>query len=82
MTGWTAAGCFAREYPLRAEVAHLYPDELRMAQQIVDFVNVRLEDPLPGDEAVAVALHLIDAGFCQWGPVLHIPNDGGLRAAL
>jgi beta-glucoside operon transcriptional antiterminator len=53
------------EYPLRAEVAHLYPDELRMAQQIVDFVNGRLEEPLPRDESVAVALHLVNAGFAS-----------------
>jgi beta-glucoside operon transcriptional antiterminator len=53
------------EYPLRAEVAHLYPDELRMAQQIVDFVNARLEEALPRDEAVAVALHLVNAGFAS-----------------
>lgn len=53
------------EYPLRAEVAHLYPDELRMAQQIVDFVNSRLEEPLPRDESVAVALHLVNAGFAS-----------------
>jgi beta-glucoside operon transcriptional antiterminator len=55
----------AIEYPLRAEVAHLYPDELRMGQQIVDFVNSRLEEPLPRDESVAVALHLVNAGFAS-----------------
>jgi beta-glucoside operon transcriptional antiterminator len=53
------------EYPLRAEVAHLYPDELRMGQQIVDFVNDRLEEQLPRDESVAVALHLVNAGFAS-----------------
>ena len=53
------------EYPLRAEVAHLYPGELRMGQQIVDFVNDRLEEQLPRDESVAVALHLVNAGFAS-----------------
>jgi beta-glucoside operon transcriptional antiterminator len=53
------------EYPLRAEVAHLYPDELRMGQQIVDFVNTSLEEQLPRDESVAVALHLVNAGFAS-----------------
>jgi beta-glucoside operon transcriptional antiterminator len=53
------------EYPLRAEVAHLYPDELRMGQQIVDFVNGKLEEELPRDESVAVALHLVNAGFAS-----------------
>lgn len=51
------------EYPLQAEVAHLYPDELRVAQRVVAYVNERLPDPLPVEEAVPVALHLVNAGF-------------------
>ncbi|MGO4238588.1 BglG family transcription antiterminator [Pseudarthrobacter sp. YAF2] len=51
------------EYPLRAEVAHLYPDELRTAQLILDFVNARVEQALPEAEAVPIALHLVNAGF-------------------
>lgn len=51
------------EYPLRAEVAHLYPDELRTAQQVLDFVNTRVEQALPEAEAVPIALHLVNAGF-------------------
>lgn len=51
------------EYPLRAEVAHLYPDELRIAQRILDHVNARLDRPLPEAEAVPIALHLVNAGF-------------------
>lgn len=51
------------EYPLRAEVAHLYPDELRTAQGILEHVNVVLEEPLPEAEAVPIALHLVNAGF-------------------
>ena len=53
------------DYPLRAEVAHLYPDELRMAQQVLDFVNSRLDDALPPEEAIAIALHLVNAGFAS-----------------
>ncbi|MFE7630983.1 PRD domain-containing protein [Kocuria sp. NPDC057446] len=51
------------EYPLRAEVSHLYPDELRIAQRILDHVNTCLEHPLPEAEAVPIALHLVNAGF-------------------
>lgn len=51
------------EYPLRAEVAHLYPNELRVAQQILCFVNSRSEQNLPDAEAVPIALHLVNAGF-------------------
>lgn len=51
------------EYPLRAEVEHLYPDEYAAAGRIVAFVNEQVPDPLPASEAVAVALHLVNAGF-------------------
>ncbi|WP_258804182.1 PRD domain-containing protein [Pseudarthrobacter sp. NS4] len=51
------------DYPLRAEVSHLYPAELRAARRILEFVNARLEAPLSDDEAVAIALHLVNAGF-------------------
>lgn len=51
------------EYPLRAEVAHLYPDELHIAQRVLNHVNTRLEQPLPDEEAVPITLHLVNAGF-------------------
>ena len=51
------------EYPLRAEVSHLYPEELQTAQRVLDFVNTRVEHPLPAAEAVPIALHLVNAGF-------------------
>ena len=51
------------EYPLRAEVAHLYPRELGWGTRIVAVVNERLEVPLPADEAVPIALHLVNAAF-------------------
>lgn len=51
------------EYPLQAEVAHLYPRELSVAHQIVAFVNSRIDVRLPQEEAVPVTLHLVNAGF-------------------
>lgn len=51
------------EYPLRAEVSHLYPAELRAARRILDHVNASLEAPLDDGEAVSIALHLVNAGF-------------------
>lgn len=51
------------EYPMRAEIAHLYPQELQIAQRIVDFTNERIEELLPDEEAVPIALHLVNAGF-------------------
>ena len=51
------------EYPLHAEVAHLYPDELAVAERIVVYVNEHITVPLPPEEAVPIALHLVNAGF-------------------
>ena len=55
------------EYPLQAEVAHLYPDELARARRILAVVNRRLDaqhtPQLPSAEAVPIALHLVNAGF-------------------
>jgi beta-glucoside operon transcriptional antiterminator len=53
------------DYPLHAEVAHLYPDELAVAERVVEFVNRHLEEPIPADEAVPIAMHLVNAGFAS-----------------
>lgn len=53
----------AAGYPLRAEVAYLYPRELRLAELMVAFINQRLPTPIPDAEAIAFALHLVNAGF-------------------
>lgn len=50
-------------YPLEAEVAHLYPAELAQARAVLASVNAGLDDPLPDSEAVAIALHLVNAGL-------------------
>ncbi len=51
------------EYPLRAEVAHLYPTELRVARDAVTLVRERTGVPLPDEEAVPIALHFVNALF-------------------
>lgn len=53
------------EYPLRSEVSHLYPREMAAATRIVAYVNERLDVPVPDDEAVAITLHLVNAGFAS-----------------
>ena len=73
-------------YPLRAEIAHLYPMEMAAGDRIIELVNAHLADGtlaldpdgdtgtvrqtpvrstrgLPPGEAVAVALHLVNAGL-------------------
>ena len=49
--------------PLRAEVAHLHPEELRLAEAMVEEINAAQEVQLPGGEAVALALHLFTAAI-------------------
>lgn len=51
----------AMDYPLRAEVAHLHPEELRLAERMIDELNARQGIQLPRGEAIALALHLFDA---------------------
>lgn len=51
------------DYPLRAEVAHLHPEELRLAEAMVAELNAAQEIQLPGGEAVALALHLFTAAI-------------------
>lgn len=49
------------DYPLRAEVAHLHPDELRLAERMVAELNAAQDVQLPAGEAIALALHLFTA---------------------
>ena len=51
------------EYPLLGEVQNLYPAEYAQASALLAAVNARLDLPLPDAEAVALALHLVNAGF-------------------
>ena len=53
----------AMDYPLRAEVAHLHPEELRLAETMVAEINAAQEVQLPGGEAIALALHLFTAAI-------------------
>jgi len=51
------------EYPLLAEVTHLYPDEYAAALTLLRAINAHGDLTLPEGEAVALALHLVNAGF-------------------
>ncbi len=51
------------EYPLRGEVKNLYSREYGQALTLLAAVNDRLDTQLPAGEAVALALHLVNAGF-------------------
>ncbi|AKE42217.1 transcriptional antiterminator, BglG family [Corynebacterium kutscheri] len=50
-------------HPLHAEVVHLYATEYQAAQNILREVNTQLSLQLPEEEAIAIALHLVNAGF-------------------
>ena len=49
------------DYPLRVEVAHLLPEELRVAEELLRRLNDRLPVTLPDGEATALAMHLFHA---------------------
>lgn len=51
------------DYPLETEVGHLFPTELKQAQQVLAAVNEASDIRLPDGEAVAIALHLVNVGF-------------------
>lgn len=51
------------EYPLKAEVQHLYAEDFALAGRLFAAVNARLDVPLPEQEVVALTLHLVNAGF-------------------
>ncbi|QJC22373.1 PRD domain-containing protein [Arcanobacterium buesumense] len=54
-------------YPLQAEVEHLYQSEYREAVTFLNKLNELLladgDEQLPAHESIAVALHLVNAGF-------------------
>ncbi|TQL03135.1 PRD domain-containing protein [Cellulomonas sp. SLBN-39] len=51
------------EYPLLAEVQHLYAQEYAQGQDLVASINAQVDVPLPASEAVGLTLHLVNAGF-------------------
>lgn len=65
------------EYPLHAEVVHLYADEHAQAVALVGAINARVRTPLPATEAVGLALHLVNAGFAT-GDLAHSYTMTGL----
>ena len=50
-------------YPMLAEVKHLYAEEYAQAEALVSAINVHSGVQLPQDEAVGLALHLVNVGF-------------------
>lgn len=51
------------EYPLRGEVEALYPEEYAQASRLLAELDDALNVRVPDSEAVAFALHLVNAGF-------------------
>ena len=62
------------EYPLEAEVRSLYASEYAKGKALVDAMNTYLGGALPDCEAVALALHLVNAGFYRRS-FRHIHHD-------
>lgn len=55
------------QYPLRWEVSQLYPEELQTGVMGVEVASRILGAPLDPDDAVAIALHLVNAQFAAPG---------------
>jgi beta-glucoside operon transcriptional antiterminator len=55
------------EHPLRWEIQTLYPKEAALGRQAVRLINARLRCALPSDEAVAFAMHFVNAQFSGEG---------------
>ncbi|MDO4253017.1 MAG: PRD domain-containing protein [Rothia sp. (in: high G+C Gram-positive bacteria)] len=53
----------AVDYPLALEVTQLYPRELEFGQRARDLTNQRLGVTLPEQEAIPLALHLVNSQF-------------------
>lgn len=53
----------AIEYPLRSEVAYLYPAELAFGREALRIIERRIGVRLPEVEAVPIALHFVNAQF-------------------
>lgn len=69
------------EYPLEAEVSQLYPQEFAQAGAVLQELQRIVEAPLPDGEGVAIALHLVNAGFST-GDLSHTYTMTGLIQQL
>jgi beta-glucoside operon transcriptional antiterminator len=47
--------------PLKWEIAQFYPDEYKIGKKAVELLNDELDLKLPDDEAVSIAMHMINA---------------------
>jgi len=55
------------DYPLRWEVTQLYPAEVAVGREAVSLTNKTLKTRLPAEEAIPLALHLVNAQFAVQG---------------
>lgn len=53
------------DYPLRWEVAQLYPAEHALGREVLRRVNTELSVDLPEEEATALAMHIVNAQFAS-----------------
>lgn len=55
------------DFPLQWEVSHIYPEEYAVGQRGVQIANEIMKVRLDPDEAVALAMHLVNAQFATPG---------------
>lgn len=71
------------DYPLRAEIAHLYPRELAWGERIVTTLNQRLDVQLPSEDVSRPAcIAPGQRGFQYRESDAHVSDDRGFLADL
>ncbi|WP_336631183.1 MULTISPECIES: PRD domain-containing protein [unclassified Microbacterium] len=70
------------DYPLRWEIAQLYPRELAVGREAVALANAELGVRLPPDEATSLALHIVNAQFASDGLQATIAMTNRIRQVL
>lgn len=70
------------DYPLRWEIAQLYPRELAIGRDGVALANRALGIRLPPDEATSIALHIVNAHFATDGLQSTISMTARIRQVL
>lgn len=69
-----AARNIAIEYPLRWEIAQLFPAEFALGQKSLTWIADRTGCHLPDDEAALLAMHFVNAQFNRLGVASTLPH--------
>lgn len=69
-------------YPLAWEVSQLYPAEMAAGREVVEYLSRKLGRPFPQEEAVAFALHFVNAQFADEDLSMTVSMTSRIRQVL